>query len=714
MSNKNYLKKAIQGMTLFICAFLAMGMGERFAKNAAAAPGEAMTATMAFEEDGVCTVMAAISLTNGVSCNGYSDGVLTASGLSATDSVTYLWSTGATTASISGLSAGTYTVTVTDTGETDCMDTDEYIVTEPAVLTATVSLVQNESETTGNDGSLMVAAGGGTPGYSYAWAGSADTSSTVSGLSAGTYTVTVTDANGCTATDEMEVIHLASLQGDIWLDLDQDQVFDDYESGIDDVEVRLFECSNDTLGAEVGSYTTSDEDGHYEFLDVLPGEYCVEVDAATAEGTYVASGYIVTTFSGMEDLVRESSPSIVLAPGEDDDENNIGIFYDACYPPYSLEATECTEDGATLSWQTINADEHDGVADHCWKVVVAGAGPQHAEFGELGIFLDFLGAGLHASLIELSICADDPALTVEAGDEPDTYKMTYVLSDDLIQPGTSYWFAVAEICDDMPSGGNNSIWSFQRILYGPMTPSDDYPFEEGDDPEYDWDDYEGYFETKDDQFLVDITVEKPTCPEESPGYEEDACIVVEITDGSTCWGTYNISIADTLMMQSDSEEGGTDVAGFGQGTYTFCGYGVGTYTVDVEEVEDCNPPKSIVTDDAVEVPNGMDMESPTIIVTDFFAGSLIADNVDESAATEDADLGSMDIPEGSCSMKSYFYVTGVDNCDGEVCEGTAVTATVTDGPENVDPGTQVTIYNLDGEVATESGVVVLQDRKSVV
>ena len=666
--------------------------------------------------------------TENISCNGANDGSLTATGSGGGSpglvgpaglppGYTYAWSNGGMEATISGLSVGTYTVTVTD--GFGCTGTNMGMITEPAVLMGSIAVDNNASTAGASDGVLTASATGGTMPYTYKWSNAA-TTATNSGLSAGTYTVTISDANACTAVVSESLLELASVGDNVWLDLDEDGVYDENEPGVPGVTIRLFHCTDGVPGDQVGSAVTTDEDGRYRFDNLLPGEYCLEFDPSTAEGQYAGIEFEFTTIQGVFDNpiigdpnARTLSGSFFLEAGENNLSFNVGLTFEGCFAPFNLAATECTEDGATIAWQTINIDEHDGIADHCWKVVVAGAGPQHAEFGDLGLFLDYLGAGLHASLIEFSICADDPALSVELGENPDTYEVTYQLASDLIQPGTSYWFAVAEICDDMPESGNNSLWNFQRQIQ--LSDDDEGPFRDAEeDTAYLWDDYEGYFETKDEQFLVAVTVEKPTCPEESPGYEEDACIVVEITDGSTCWGTYNISIADTLMMQSDSEEGGSDVAGFGQGTYTFCGYGVGTYTVDVEEVEDCNPPKSKLTDDAVEVPNGMDMESPKIIVTDFFAGSLIADNVDESAAGEAADLGAMDIPEGACSMKSYFYVTGVDNCDGEVCIGTSVVATVVASPENVDPGTQVNIYNLDEEFDTGSGVIILQECEWVI
>jgi len=97
----------------------------------------------------------------------------------------------------SGLAAGNYFVTVTDANS--CKATASTTITEPELLTAWISAKTDVSNYGGNDGSLTASASGGTTGFSYLWNNS-QTSSSVTGLTAGSYTVTVTDAHNCTAT----------------------------------------------------------------------------------------------------------------------------------------------------------------------------------------------------------------------------------------------------------------------------------------------------------------------------------------------------------------------------------------------------------------------------------------------------------------------------------------------------------------------------------
>ncbi len=157
-----------------------------------------------------CNLTAAITSQTNVACNGATTGSLTVTASSGTANYDYSWSNGSTTTNttsttntITNLAAGTYTVTITD--DNGCTDTVSATITEPTALVASASVNSNVSCNGGSDGSATASASGGTSGYSYSWAPSGGTNATATGLSAGAYTVTITDANGCTDTANVTI-----------------------------------------------------------------------------------------------------------------------------------------------------------------------------------------------------------------------------------------------------------------------------------------------------------------------------------------------------------------------------------------------------------------------------------------------------------------------------------------------------------------------------
>ncbi|WP_051951669.1 MBG domain-containing protein [Flavobacterium sp. ASV13] len=137
-------------------------------------------------------------------CNGANTGSASVSVSGGTGSYSYAWApSGGTSATATGLGAGIYTVTITDANS--CTATQSFTITEPNVLTATAVSQTNIACNGANTGSATVGVSGGKPGYSYSWAPFGGNSATATGLSAGTYTVTVTDANSCTATQSFTI-----------------------------------------------------------------------------------------------------------------------------------------------------------------------------------------------------------------------------------------------------------------------------------------------------------------------------------------------------------------------------------------------------------------------------------------------------------------------------------------------------------------------------
>src|SRR5690554_3700837 len=145
-------------------------------------------------------------------CNG-NDGSITGITVSGgTRTLTYDWNgTASPTPDLTGAVGGTYTLTVTDgNGCTDVVG-PYTIVASPGPAIDASGLTISDETCTGNDGSITgITASGGTGTLTYDWNGTASPTPDLTGAVSGTYTLTVTDGNGCTATSGPHTINSAS------------------------------------------------------------------------------------------------------------------------------------------------------------------------------------------------------------------------------------------------------------------------------------------------------------------------------------------------------------------------------------------------------------------------------------------------------------------------------------------------------------------------
>lgn len=131
-----------------------------------------------------------------VQCYGGQNGYVNIDITSGTAPFTFHWSNGAVTQNITNVSAGIYTVTVTDVQL--CSKTESFEITQPSTpLAGTVNVITPIHCFGGTEGSLEAVVVGGTPSYSYYWSNGV-TSPVNADIPAGSYTLTITDAAGCT------------------------------------------------------------------------------------------------------------------------------------------------------------------------------------------------------------------------------------------------------------------------------------------------------------------------------------------------------------------------------------------------------------------------------------------------------------------------------------------------------------------------------------
>jgi gliding motility-associated-like protein len=153
------------------------------------------TATVSISEPPLLTVSASATP---ATCGGSCDGTLNAVVAGGVAPYSIAWNGGvAPILSPTGVCAGNYVVTVTDAN--GCTATAAATVTEPTALSASITTVTPVTCNGFCNGAIDLTVSGGTPGYAYAWTGGLPAIKNPTGVCAGTYTVTITDGNGCTA-----------------------------------------------------------------------------------------------------------------------------------------------------------------------------------------------------------------------------------------------------------------------------------------------------------------------------------------------------------------------------------------------------------------------------------------------------------------------------------------------------------------------------------
>ncbi|MEQ8907675.1 MAG: M43 family zinc metalloprotease [Vicingaceae bacterium] len=156
-------------------------------------PGFGQTEDYAVNIQSSSTPLVTTTSVTNESCPGLGDGTATVIASGGTIPYTYLWSNGSAASTATNLNAGNYSVTVSDAqGNTSI---ESVLINSP--LSISVNISTTDESCLGNDGSATANASGGTLPYNFNWSSGSSGSSQLSGLSAGNYSLTLTDANGC-------------------------------------------------------------------------------------------------------------------------------------------------------------------------------------------------------------------------------------------------------------------------------------------------------------------------------------------------------------------------------------------------------------------------------------------------------------------------------------------------------------------------------------
>lgn len=261
-----------------------------------------------------------------VNCNGGTNGVIDLTVNGGSGSYTYSWSNSATTQDLSGLAAGSYTVSVDD-DNTTCSATNTYLVTQPAVLTVTNDSSANVKCNGTATGAVYITVSGGTAPFGFNWSNSAQTED-LTAVPVGTYSTTVTDNKGCTASSNAVVLTEPSA-----LTLT-------YDSATNNL------CSGQTNGAV---YTTI-SGGTAPYSPVWSNNATTADISGLANGAYTltvtdANGCTVTPVSG----TVTSGPDVVATLDSVDNVTCFGLTNGAVYTTLSGGT------GAlTITWNNTN------------------------------------------------------------------------------------------------------------------------------------------------------------------------------------------------------------------------------------------------------------------------------------------------------------------------------------------------------------------------
>lgn len=281
--------------------------------------------------------------TTNVTCNGSNDGEINVVATGGTGALTYSLNGGPSQATglFTGLTAGSYTVTVTD-GNSCTLDYP-VTLTEPAAITFTSQNFTNITCNGANDGTITIVVSGGTAPFDYSIDGGAtypNTTGVFTGLASGNYNVVVKDANGCTVNGNAITINDPAA-----ITIDASSASNSGCFGSNTGTISILASGGTaplTFNLKDGTATIVASNTSGTFTGLAPDTYTVEVVDANSCGPVVAGPF---TISESTAITATTVKTDITCNG--DNNGTITITASGGTPPYEYSFDDGVTFGAT-------------------------------------------------------------------------------------------------------------------------------------------------------------------------------------------------------------------------------------------------------------------------------------------------------------------------------------------------------------------------------
>ncbi|MES2621344.1 MAG: gliding motility-associated C-terminal domain-containing protein, partial [Bacteroidota bacterium] len=286
----------------------------------------------------IITEPAPVALTEthvNVNCFGGSDGSIDITVTGGVTPYTFAWTPAAATEDRLNITAGTYSVTVSDNNSCSA-SVGGIVITQPATAISVSETHVNVSCNSYSDGAITIAATGGTPAYSYVWS-DGPVSQNRTNLAAGNYSVTVNDSRSCPASISIIITQPAGMV------LGTSVLNPTCESNSDDGNILLAVSG----GASPYQFSWSNGAASEDLLNIGPGNYSVTVSDANTCSTSAAF-----TMAYQYNFTVDASPSVTINYGESTTlsytlTGNAGNYTSVWSPSATLSCPDCVSPDAT-------------------------------------------------------------------------------------------------------------------------------------------------------------------------------------------------------------------------------------------------------------------------------------------------------------------------------------------------------------------------------